>query len=99
MAQAPTTSKAAPRPPESVASLTNAAFDWQDPLDLDSELTEDERLVRGTARAYAQDKLMPRVLTAYRDERFDREIVDEMGALGLLGATLPEQHGGSGMGY
>jgi glutaryl-CoA dehydrogenase len=80
-------------------SLADTTFDWQDPLDLESELTEDERMVRDTARAYAQDKLMPRVLTAYREERFDREIVNEMGELGLLGATLPEAHGGSGMGH
>ena len=57
-------------------------FDWEDPLDLESELTEEERMVRDTARGYAQDKLMPRVLSAYREERFDREILNEMGALG-----------------
>src|SRR5262245_65409379 len=79
--------------------LTDAAFDWQDPLDLEGELTEDERMVRDSARAYAQEKLFPRVLTAYREERFDREIIPEMGALGLLGATLPEEHRGSGMRY
>jgi glutaryl-CoA dehydrogenase len=74
-------------------------FNWEDPLDLEGELTEDERMVRDTARGYAQDKLMPRVLTAYRDERFDREIFNEMGALGLLGPTIPEEYGGAGMGY
>jgi glutaryl-CoA dehydrogenase len=79
------------------ASLSDA-FDWQDPLDLEGELSEDERLVRDTARGYAQDKLFPRILTAYREERFDREIATEMGALGLLGATLPEEYGGSGLG-
>ena len=81
------------------SQLKDAAFDWQDPLDLESELTEDERMVRDTARGYAQDKLMPRVLTAYREERFDREIITEMGALGLLGATLPEEYGGAGLGH
>jgi glutaryl-CoA dehydrogenase len=81
------------------ASLTDAAFDWQDPLDLEGELTEEERMVRDTARGYAQDKLAPRVLTAYREERFDREILNEMGALGLIGATLPEEYGGAGLGY
>src|ERR1700681_849546 len=75
----------------------DAAFDWQDPLDLEGELTEDERMARDTARDYAQEKLFPRVLTAYREERFDREIISEMGELGLLGATLPEEHGGSGL--
>src|SRR5215210_1408138 len=78
--------------------LTEAAFDWQDPLDLESDLTEDERMVRDTARGYAQEQLFPRVLTAYREERFDREMVTEMGELGLLGATLPEEYGGAGLG-
>src|SRR6202008_143917 len=83
---------------KSTAPLTDAAFDWQDPLDLEGELTEDERMVRDTARAYAQEKLFPRVLTAFREERFDREVVTEMGHLGLLGATIPEEYGGSGLG-
>jgi glutaryl-CoA dehydrogenase len=82
----------------SAKSLSEAAFDWQDPLDLESELSEDERMVRDTARAYAQEKLFPRVLTAYREERFDREILAEMGGLGLLGPTLPERYGGPGFG-
>ena len=86
------------RTKKSSAPLTDAAFDWADPLDLESELAEDERMVRDTARAYAQDKLFPRVLIAYREERFDREIVNEMGELGLLGATIPEEYGGSGLG-
>jgi glutaryl-CoA dehydrogenase len=75
------------------------AFNWEDPLDLEGELTSEERMVRDTARDYAQEKLFPRVLTAYREERFDREIMTEMGALGLLGATIPEQYGGAGLGY
>ncbi len=77
----------------------SAEFDWEDPLGLEAQLGEDERMVRDTARGYAQDKLMPRVLTAYREERFDREILNEMGALGLLGATIPEEYGGAGLGY
>jgi glutaryl-CoA dehydrogenase len=77
----------------------DAPFNWEDPLDLESELTEEERMVRDTARGYAQDKLFPRVLTAYREERFDREIMSEMGALGLLGPTVPEEYGGAGLGY
>ncbi|MGE3150262.1 MAG: acyl-CoA dehydrogenase [Pseudorhodoplanes sp.] len=76
-----------------------AAFVWEDPLGLESELTEEERMVRDTARDYAQDKLSPRILTAYRDERFDREVFNEMGALGLLGPTVPEEYGGAGMNY
>jgi len=75
--------------------MAKPAFDWTDPLLLEEELTDEERLIRDTAREYAQDKLMPRVLTANREERFDREIMNEMGALGLLGATLPAKYGGS----
>src|SRR5882757_1652812 len=80
-------------------ALKDADFDWQDPLDLDGELSEEERMVRDTARGYAQEKLFPRVLAAYREERFDRDIINEMGALGLIGATLPEEYGGAGLGY
>jgi len=65
-----------------------AVFDWQDPLRLDDLLSEDERMVRDTARAYAQDKLAPRILKAFREERFDRAILNEMGALGFLGSTI-----------
>jgi glutaryl-CoA dehydrogenase len=73
-------------------------FDWQDPLLLESELSEDERLVRDSARAYAQEKLMPRVQRAFRDEHFDREIMTEMGALGFLGSTI-EGYGCAGANY
>lgn len=68
-------------------------FRWEDPLDLDGRLSEEERMVRDSARAYAQDKLMPRVVRAFSDEVFDREILREMGAMGFLGATLPETYG------
>src|ERR1700748_2056501 len=77
----------------------DAPFNWEDPLDLESELSEEERMVRDTARGYAQEKLFPRVLKAYREESFDREIMREMGALGLIGATVPEEYGGAGLGY
>jgi glutaryl-CoA dehydrogenase len=63
-------------------------FRWDDPFLLEGQITDDERMVRDTARAYAQDKLMPRILTAAREERFDREIMTELGSLGLLGATI-----------
>ncbi|MBV7392654.1 acyl-CoA dehydrogenase [Mameliella sediminis] len=69
-------------------------FDWQDPLLLEADLTDEERMVRDTARAYAQDKLLPRVMSAYAEERTDREIFSEMGELGLLGCTTPEAYGG-----
>jgi glutaryl-CoA dehydrogenase len=79
--------------------VSEPPFAWDDPLDLQGQLTEEERRVRDTARAYAQDKLLPRVLSAYREERFDRDIMNEMGALGLLGPTIPETYGGAGLGY
>src|SRR5690606_25935955 len=77
----------------------SASFNWEDPLLLDSQLTEDERMVREAARAYAQDKLAPRVLEAFRHEKTDAEIFREMGELGLLGPTIPEEYGGSGLNY
>jgi glutaryl-CoA dehydrogenase len=76
-----------------------AAFHWEDPLLLEDELSEDERLVRDSARAYCQEKLMPRVLEANRHEVFDRTIMNELGALGLLGSTVPEEYGGAGANY
>jgi len=74
-------------------------FDWADPFDLEHQLTDEERLVRDTAEAYAQEQLQPRVTEAYLNEDFDREILREMGALGLIGATVPEEYGGAGLGY
>ncbi|NYT41600.1 acyl-CoA dehydrogenase [Sphingomonas sp. R-74633] len=74
-------------------------FDWADPFGLDAQLTDEERMVRDAARDYAQGELLPRVTRAYLDEHFDREIMSEMGALGLLGATIPEEYGGAGLGY
>src|SRR5438552_5907507 len=79
--------------------VKDAPFTWEDPLDLESELTEEERMVRDTARGYAQDKLLPRVLQAFREEKVDRDLIPEMGALGLLGPTIPEEYGGAGLGY
>jgi glutaryl-CoA dehydrogenase len=84
---------------EAKAQIKDAAFKWDDPLDLESQLTEEERMVRDTARDYAQEKLFPRVLKAYRDEQYDPAVVREMGALGLLGSTIAEQYGGAGLGY
>ena len=76
-----------------------ADFQWDDPLLLDEQLTEDERLVRDAAQAYCQEQLLPRVLEANRHERFDPEIMREMGALGFLGSTLPEDYGCAGVNY
>src|SRR5258707_14634674 len=81
------------------AMLKDAAFTWEDPLDLESELTEEERMVRDTARGFAQDYLMPRVVAAYRDEKYDPATLPQMGKLGLLGPTIPETYGGAGLGY
>ncbi len=72
-------------------------FDWADPFDLDSQLSDDERMIRDSARDYCQSKLQPRVLMAARTESFDRAIMTEMGALGLLGPTIPEEYGGAGV--
>ena len=71
-------------------------FDWADPLLLDEALTEEERMVRDSAHDYCQEKLFPRVLEANRHERFDREIMNEMGALGFLGSTI-EGYGCAGV--
>ena len=74
-------------------------FSWEDPFNLDSQLTEDERAVRDAARDYCQERLLPRVTEAFRHEKTDPAIFREMGELGLLGATIPEQYGGAGLNY
>ncbi|HEX8554922.1 MAG TPA: acyl-CoA dehydrogenase [Sphingomonas sp.] len=74
-------------------------FDWADPFLLDDQLSDDERMIRDTAAAYAQDKLLPRIVDAFAHEHTDPEIFREMGALGLLGPTIPEEYGGVGAGY
>ncbi len=75
------------------------SFNWEDPFGLDDQLTDEERMVRDTAENYAQDQLQPRVTEAYLNENFDREIMREMGQLGLLGATVSPKYGGAGLGY
>ena len=89
------TEKRAPK----AAQIKDAAFKWDDPLDLESQLTEEERMVRDTARDYAQEKLFPRVLAANREGKFYPDIVREMGALGMLGVTIPQEYGGAGLNY
>ena len=79
--------------------MSRSVFQWKDPLLLETCLSEDERAIRDAAHAYAQDKLAPRVLDAYRDDHFDPDILKEMGELGLLGSTLPEKYGGSAVNY
>jgi len=85
--------------PERIRPSTKPVFRWDDPFLLDAQLSEEERMVRDTAHAYAQEKLLPRIREAFRHERTDPSIFPEMGALGLLGATLPTEYGGSGLNY
>ena len=82
-----------------MSSSSKATFNWSDPLLLDQQLTEDERMIRDASAQYAQDKLLPRVIEAFRNEYTDVAIFREMGALGLLGPTIPEQYGGAGLNY
>src|SRR6266513_2949639 len=81
------------------AKPKKAEFAWQDPLLLEAQLTEAERMVRDAARAFAQGKLQPRVLEAFRHEKADPSILREMGALGFLGPTLPPEYGGAGINH
>jgi glutaryl-CoA dehydrogenase len=82
-----------------MAEARIAPFDWADPFGLEAQLDDEERLVRDTARGYAQERLLPRATEAYLNENFDREIMSEMGELGLLGATIPVEYGGAGLNY
>ena len=76
-----------------------ADFNWEDPLDLESQLSDEEKMIRDSARAFAQHKLMPRVKMAFREERFDVEIMRELGEMGFLGMMTAEKFGGAGLGY
>ncbi len=84
---------------DQTVSAKKADFQWDDPFFFEDQLEEDERLVRDTARSYAREKLMPRILEANRNETFDRDIIHEMGELGLFGTTLPEEYGGAGLNH
>lgn len=83
----------------SEATMAKATFKWDDPFLFNDQLTDEERMIRDTARKYCQDKLMPRILEANRKEIFHREILDEMGNMGFLGSTLPEEYGGAGLNH
>jgi glutaryl-CoA dehydrogenase len=85
--------------PKSAGKAARAHFQWDDPFLIDEQLTDDERMIRDSARDYAQDKLMPRVTEAYLQEKTDRAIFNEMGELGLLGVTIPEAYGGAEASY
>ena len=76
-----------------------APFEWADPLNLDEQLGEEERMIRDAARGFAQGVLQPRVIEAYREERDAPELFPQMGEAGLLGVTIPEQYGGAGANY
>ncbi|MGB8300175.1 MAG: acyl-CoA dehydrogenase family protein, partial [Azonexus sp.] len=79
--------------------MAKAQFCWEDPLLLDAQLTRDERLIRDAARDYCQGELLPRVQESFRHETTDPTIFREMGAMGLLGATIPPAYGGAGLNY
>ncbi|MBN8658642.1 MAG: acyl-CoA dehydrogenase [Anaerolineae bacterium] len=79
--------------------MSKQTFKWDDPFLLNDQLTDEERMIRDTARKFCQDKLMPRILEANRHEIFHREIMNEMGAMGFLGSTIPEKYGGSGLNH
>jgi glutaryl-CoA dehydrogenase len=79
--------------------MAESNFDWADPLLFERELSEEERMVRDSAKAFCEDKLVPRVRDDFRHERFDRSVVEAMGAMGFLGATLPEDEGGAGLSH
>jgi glutaryl-CoA dehydrogenase len=85
--------------PERPPVASKPVFRWDDPLLLEEQLTEDERMVRDTARRYAQEKLMPRILESFRHETSDASVFREMGELGLLGPTIPAEYGGAELNY
>lgn len=91
--------EASPQPSPVSHATKWGKFVWEDPFLLEDMLTEEERMVRDTARGFAQDKLMPRVIEAFRTETYDPALYPEMGALGLLGAAAPEAYGGTDMGH
>jgi len=79
--------------------MSQPSFNWEDPFLLDQQLSDDERMVMESARRFAKDQLMPRVIADYRDESFDRSIMTAFGEMGLLGTTIPEEYGGGGMNH
>ena len=82
-----------------ISKATKQAFQWDDPLSLEGQITADERAVRDTVHAYCQEQLLPQVQEAFRHEKTDMEVFRGMGELGLLGATIPEDYGGAGLNY
>ena len=92
-------SQTAEKRPSKPSMLKDKDFVWEDPLGIEFELTEEEGMVRDTARGFAQDYLMPKVTEAYLNETHDPNNLPAMGKLGLLGPTIPEEYGGAGLGY
>ncbi len=88
-----------PRKVETISANKYGAYDWEDLLKLDGLLTDEERMIRDTARSYAREKLMPRILVTNRHQTFDREVITELGELGFLGLTIPEKYGCAGSSY
>ena len=84
---------------KTTASRSTSAFEWADPFFLEDQLSDEEKMIRDTARGYAGEKLAPRVIESYMEEKTDRAVFQEMGALGLLGVTLPSEYGGAGANY
>ncbi len=82
-----------------VTKATKPVFSWEDPLFLDQQLIVAERMVRDSARAFSRDVLLPRVIADFRDEAFDPDVMRQMGELGLLGPTIPEEYGGAGVNH
>ena len=82
-----------------VTKTSKPIFSWEDPLFLDQQLSDDERMVRDSARAFSRDVLLPRVIADFRDESFDPDVMRQMGELGLLGPTIPEEYGGAGVNH
>ncbi len=86
-------------PLDAAAKAPAKTYQWDDPFDMTGRLTDEERMISEAARAYAREKLLPRVVSAFEEERFDIEIMAELGEMGFLGATLPEEYGGSGVSH
>ena len=82
-----------------VRTTTKPVFSWEDPLFLDSQLSDDERMVRDSARAFSREVLLPRVIEDFREESFDADVMQQMGELGLLGPTIPAEYGGAGVNH
>jgi glutaryl-CoA dehydrogenase len=94
-----TMSQAAEKRHANPAILKDAAFQWEDPLGIENELTEEERMVRDSTRGFAQERLMPNIAEAYAQEKYDPTLIPAMAKVGLLGSTIPEEYGGAGLGY